>query len=236
MRRKQDLKHLPGKLILTAAFLAASAGADVYAAASACETGKRQSPIDITGAQKEKLPPISFEYQAAPMNLVNDGHTVRVRFGREQHMLLGNARHTFRQMHFHIPGGDRIEGQEFDLAMHFLHKSVAGQLVVVVALFRTGAAHAALEALLPHMPATKGGKVNVPAGRVGPAQFLPVARGYYRYEGSETAPPCTEGVTWLVLKETMTLSAGQLSALGALFPRNARAVQPLNARIVKESE
>jgi carbonic anhydrase len=70
---------------------------------------------------------------------------------------------------------------------------------------------------------------------VDPAAWLPAARGYYRYDGSETAPPCSEGVRWLVLKQPQTLSAGQLDRLRQRIAPNARAVQPLNGRVVQET-
>jgi carbonic anhydrase len=54
--------------------------------------------------------------------------------------------------------------------------------------------------------------------------------------GSLTAPPCTEGVTWFVLKTTVDISAAQIKAFARLYPHDARPLQPLNDRLVKESE
>jgi len=71
---------------------------------------------------------------------------------------------------------------------------------------------------------------------VDPAQLVPPATGYYAYEGSETAPPCTEGVRWLVMKQALSVSAAQLAALARLFPSHVRPVQPLNGRVVQQSQ
>ncbi len=200
-----------------------------------CDRGRRQSPIDIVAARKQALPALEFQYRSAPLRIVNDGHTVRVRFANGSRMLIGRDGHTLQQFHFHLPGGDRLRGEEFPMAMHFLHKSNGGQLVSLVVLFRLGAENRALATLLPNMPARGQAERTFPDVQFDPAQLLPASHGYYAYEGSLTAPPCTEGVRWIVMKQPLELSAAQLARLGQMFPANARPVQPLYDRIVTES-
>ncbi len=197
-----------------------------------CDRGRRQSPIDIVTTQHRSQPELQFQYRAAPLRIVNDGHTVRVRFGNGSRLLIGRESHTLQQFHFHTPGGDRVQGEEFPMAMHFLHKSASGRLVSLVVLFRLGAENPALAALLPKMPPRGQAEQVLADTQVSPAQLLPAARDYYAYEGSLTAPPCTEGVLWIVMKEPLELSAAQLARLGQLFPSNARPVQPLHSRVV----
>ena len=67
------------------------------------------------------------------------------------------------------------------------------------------------------------------------AAMLPDQRKYYAYEGSLTSPPCTEGVSWMVMKATVPVSKKQKAEFRRLFPRNVRPVQPLHGRVVKES-
>jgi len=45
-----------------------------------------------------------------------------------------------------------------------------------------------------------------------PAGLLPTDRGYWTYEGSLTAPPCTEGVRWLIFEQQVEISRDQLKA------------------------
>lgn len=215
-----------------AALLAATCG-PAWAGADLCRSGRRQSPVDIVAPQRAVLPPLAFDHAAAAARLDNDGHTVRVRLPAGSALRLGGERLPLQQFHFHIPGGERIAGEDFPLALHFLHKRRNGQLVAVVALFRIGAEHPALAALLPQMPGR--GAPPVPAVAVNPAAWLPTETGHYAYDGSLTAPPCTEGVRWLVLKQVQTLSAAQWVQLQSLFPHNARPVQPLHGRRVQQS-
>ena len=201
-----------------------------------CGRGQRQSPIDITSASikpNQTAKPLQFDYRSAPASIVNDGHTVRVRIAKGSQLTIGAEHLSLQQFHFHTPGGDRLQGEEFPLAMHFLHKSRSGQLVSLVLLFRQGAENKAMAGLLPQMPA-RSDTVEHKLPAIDPAQWLPAERGYYSYAGSLTAPPCTEGVLWLVLKQPLELSSAQLASLHQLFPDNARPVQALHGRSVSE--
>ena len=206
-------------------------------AASLCDNGRRQSPIDIpAGAVVRKdLPALDVRYQTVPLKLADDGHTVRVRFGKGSELRIGEQRYALQQFHFHTPGGDRIAGEEFPMAAHLLHKSASGQLLAVVVLFRVGADNPLLDRLLPLIPAHADGDHSPPGATVDASALLPAARGYFRYSGSLTAAPCTEGVDWIVLKQPVTLSAAQLAHYRQRFADNARAVQPLHGRVVLES-
>jgi carbonic anhydrase len=48
--------------------------------------------------------------------------------------------------------------------------------------------------------------------------MFPSTLGYYVYPGSVTAPPCTEGVKWFVLKTPVEVSAAQIAAFAELYP------------------
>ena len=61
------------------------------------------------------------------------------------------------------------------------------------------------------------------------------AESYYAYDGSFTAPPCLEGVSWRVLKNPLPVSAADLAAFTRLQGKNNRPVQPLNGRSVLDS-
>lgn len=85
------------------------------------------------------------------------------------------------------------------------------------------------------MPKTEG-QEEVAGVEISPGGLLPRDAGaYYMYMGSLTAPPCTEGVTWFVLKNPVEMSADQIDAFAKLYPHDARPLQPLNGRVVKQS-
>jgi carbonic anhydrase len=76
------------------------------------------------------------------------------------------------------------------------------------------------------------------AGLLSPnaADLLPADRGYYTFAGSLTTPPCTENVTWFVLKHPVTVTTGEIGRFSKLYRHDARPTQPLYDRIVQESE
>ena len=228
--------RFPGIALLLLAFaLILALPPDVAAAESLrCRIGHRQSPIDIVAAVKADMPALDFRYRAAPLRFANDGHTLRVRFANDSRLLIGANAYRLEQLHFHTPGGDRINGEEFPLSAHLLHRSDAGQLLGVVVLFRRGAGNPALAALWPRIPAHADGD-HWSGDTIDTGRLLPADHSYYRYDGSLTASPCTEGVVWLVVKQPLEVSSEQLAYWRARFPDNMRGPQPLHGRVIQES-
>ena len=75
---------------------------------------------------------------------------------------------------------------------------------------------------------------DVPDDAVDLAALLPASLDHVRYDGSLTTPPCTEGVTWLVLSTPVTMGAEQLAVLAG-GGDTARPVQELGDRLVEGS-
>ncbi len=215
------------------ALLVASGAAGAEAAL--CQHGLRQSPIDIVAPVRAKLAPLEFHYRSAPLKIANDGHTVRVRLANSSRLKVGKETYTLQHFHFHTPGGDRLAGEEFPMAAHLLHKGKSGQLLALVVLFRLGAENLALKALLPHIPSGADGDHLIADAVADPGALLPARKAYYRFDGSLTASPCTEGVTWLVMQQPLELSLEQLRRWRTRFADNIRPPQPLHGRAVQES-
>jgi carbonic anhydrase len=204
---------------------------------AACRDGKEQSPIDIRSAEKADLPAIRFEYKSGPLNIINNGYTaVRVDYLHSGNFLVvGDKRYELKQFHFHRPSEEYIHGKPYDMVLHLMHRDSDGKVAGVAVLLKAGSPNATIQQLWKFMPKTAGKLEEIPGVEVNPANLLPHNTGYYIYQGSQTAPPCTEGVTWFVLKTPMEISAEQIDAFAKLYPHDVRPVQPLNGRIVKES-
>ena len=206
---------------------------------AACKNGKEQSPIDIQTTQKAKLPALRFAYKNGPLNIINNGYTaVRVDYspGNGNFLIVDGKRYELTQFHFHRPSEEHIHGKPYDMVIHLMHRASDGNVVGVAVLLKAGEANAAIARLWEHMP-TVAGKDHLIAGvEIDPANLLPKDAGYYMYKGSQTAPPCTEDVTWFVLKTPVDVSVEQINAFAKLYPHDVRPVQPLNGRTVKESE
>jgi carbonic anhydrase len=205
-----------------------------------CKAGKEQSPIDIQTAEKVDLPSLRFEYKAEPLKyLINNGYTVRVNYhdapGSGSFLMVGDKRYQLTQFHFHHPSEEYIHGKPYPMVLHLMHQASDGKVAGVTVFLRQGGPNATIQQVWDHMPTTKGNEEEIPGVEINPADLLPRDTGYYMYTGSLTAPPCTEGVTWFVLKTPVDVSREQIDAFAKLYPHDVRPLQPLNGRIVKES-
>ena len=205
---------------------------------SICATGKRQSPINIEESDTLQGPaePLQFNYQTSGASVVNNGHTIQVDLSGENSLTVRNSSYKLLQFHFHTPSEERINHQSFAMVAHLVHKNAEGQLAVVAVLLDPGVANTLINKVWTHMPLDSNDRVRMPGGVIDMNELLPKDQRYYQFMGSLTTPPCTEGVLWLVLKQPSTLSPAQIKLFSQLFPNNARPVQPLNGRAVRDAQ
>ncbi len=208
---------------------------DVKSDYAMCKTGKNQSPIDIKSAVKSDLPPIQFAYQPAQLRIINNGHSIQVNYAEGSFITVGGKPYQLVQFHFHHPSEEKIKGKSFEMVAHLVHKSVEGKLAVVAVLIKKGQANVFIETLWSHLPKEEGLEETLEDVTIDASGLLPAQHGYYTYTGSLTTPPCTEGVTWYVLKTPIELSSAQISQFTHFYKHNARPVQPLDGRVVSES-
>ena len=200
----------------------------------ACARGSAQSPIDIRKTVKETLPSLEFQYAAGAPTLFNNGHTVQVNMPPGSKLTVDGRTLELLQFHFHTPSEEAIGGKRAAMVAHFVHKGEDGKLGVVAVLIQQGKTNAAWAPIFEHLP-RNGEQVTVNGLSLDASTLLPAKKGYYSFDGSLTTPPCSEGVQWMVLKEPVKLGAGQIKAFRQLYSANARPLQPLNGRVVKES-
>jgi len=197
---------------------------------AACSEGKEQSPVDIPATAPVNPPGLAFNYQPSALNIVNNGHSIQVNYDSGSTLEIGGATYPLVQFHLHSLSEHTLSGAHTAMEMHLVHKDAAGRTAVVGVMIAEGAHNPAYEAILAHMPAEEGESETISGVTVNAADLLPAEQSYYRYNGSLTTPPCTEGVTWFVMATPVELSADQISAFQSLYDHNYRPVQPLNER------
>lgn len=205
-----------------------------------CNLGREQSPVDIRNTEKAKLPALQFGYRSAPVHfIINNGHTIRVDYhdapGAGSSLVVGDKRYQLTQFHFHHPSEEYVHGRPYDMVLHLMHRADDGEVAGVAVFLQAGQANATIQQVFDHMPAAEG-QLAVPGVALDPTGMLPHETAYYLYRGSQTAPPCNEGVTWFVLKTPVNVSAAQIAAFAALYPHDVRPLQPRNGRVIRESE
>lgn len=199
---------------------------------SLCESGKNQSPVNIQGAMKTHISPLNIAFGASKQEVVNNGHTIQVNVTDGNTLLLDKDTYTLQQFHFHTPSEHLIDGKQFPLEAHFVYKNKEGALAVIALHFKEGKTNQQLEHIWQQMPkehnqqAVLNNPVNI-------RSLLPEKLDFYRLSGSLTTPPCSEGVRWLLLKQTVDVSSSQIAQFKTVIPSaNNRPIQPLNGRVI----
>jgi carbonic anhydrase len=229
-----------------------------------------QSPIDIT---RDALVPLAagshleFFYPEAPVAAevrfqAADGdpigglvevvpEVVVVPREGEARVELGGSAYRLQSLHWHTPSEHWPDGRPLPLELHLVHRRAEdGAFLVAGVLYRMGEPNRAIALVFDLLdgfdPADLApGAPQVATARLSPAGLLPVARTTYRYPGSLTTAPFTEGVSWVVFAELVEAGAEQVAAHDRLVsaptpacgdrpnsPGNARRLQPLGNRAI----
>jgi carbonic anhydrase len=201
-----------------------------------------ESPIDIPLTTTRKL--LSTDPRFAWMPFVPDIEGAGIASGPARELKVSTndmagsitirgTVYTLRQFHFHRESEHAINGRKRAMEVHFVHTSDGGAIAVIGVLLELGRTNPALE---PIWPAGADVGVAVPGAPFDPGTLLPpTSTPYFTYSGSLTTNPFTTGLTWIVYKQPITLSAQQLQRYMQAYPEeNVRPLQPLGDRTVFE--
>ena len=203
-----------------------------------CKLGKVQSPIDIrdNAVHQADLAAINFDYKPSTLRIIDDGHTIQVNYDPGSLMSVGGKQYDLVQFHFHKPSEEKLNGKAYDRDAHLVHKDKDGNLAVVAVLMHKGHDNPFIKTLWDNLPTEKEKESVVDKVRIDVSELLPEHKAYYTFAGSLTTPPCSEGVTWFVLKSPVQVSTQEIRRFAKASPMNARPVQPLNGRVIQESK
>ncbi|XVF75747.1 hypothetical protein PTKIN_Ptkin13bG0212000 [Pterospermum kingtungense] len=201
-----------------------------------CSVGQNQSPIDIRAVQvNPQLGDLQRNYISAPAVLRNRTVDVAVEWtGNAGSITINGTVYNVVNCHWHSPSEHTLNGTRYPLELHVVHSSAQNQTAVVGILYRYGLPDPFISGLYGSIITL--GLGDIPLGPVNPASIGYPGRRYYRYMGSLTAPPCSEGVVWTVFSQFKTVNSSQVEALRNVLPpqnrNNSRPTQPLHGRTV----
>lgn len=200
-----------------------------------CSDGLNQSPINITHSILDSHHlPLNLAYTKGSNEVVNNGHTIQVNVDKGDTLILDGLTFELKQFHFHSPSENHINGKAFPLELHFVHVDSRDEIAVVSVMFEEGPENADLAKIWKVMPKNAGEKSPLKVEDIA-RNLIPEKQHYYRFNGSLTTPPCTEGVRWVVLEKTLSVSKAQVKAFQEVIHHpNNRPIQPLDARIIIE--
>ncbi|KAF3580367.1 hypothetical protein DY000_02030404 [Brassica cretica] len=207
-----------------------------------CGKGEMQSPIDLMNERVRivsHLGRLTRNYKPCNASLKNRGHDMMLRFEeRPGSIKINGIEYQLLQLHWHSPSEHTINGRRFALELHMVHESINGSMAVVTVLYKIGRSDSFLTLLENKLSAmTDQNEAEFNIGMIDPKEIKIGSRKYYRYVGSLTTPPCTQNITWTVVKKVRTVARNQVRLLRVAVHddsnTNARPVQPTNKRVVK---
>jgi len=199
-----------------------------------CNAGSQQSPINIDNTITAALKPIKRLQKFPLKNIVLKDHSLILDAGTGNMMVLDQKPYQLKYISVHVPSEHQIKQKSYAAELQMVHEDKTGHRVIIAVMLEEGSTHAGLEKLLGSLPKEKEQSKPL-AIRVTPADLMPTKPAYYRYSGSLTAPPCTEGVQWVIMKEALKISKFQLGSLQqAIGEPNQRPVQDGQGRMILE--
>lgn len=205
---------------------------DLSAEYALCGTGHMQSPVDLGDIDATGLIKLAAIYKPVPLVILNNGHTIQFNTNGAGMLSEAGVAYDLLQVHFHAPSEHVIKGKHAPLEAHFVHRSADGALSVIGVFIVEDAANPALATLIAHLPSKVTPATAIKGAMIDPNDLVPASMAMYRYMGSLTTPPCSEGVNWHVLSTNITASKEQIEKLSAVLHMNARPVQPLHERLL----
>ncbi|HET9448114.1 MAG TPA: carbonic anhydrase family protein [Steroidobacteraceae bacterium] len=190
-----------------------------------CGAGRIQSPVDFKEGVKtfHRLP---ISYGPTEGAIFNNGHTIEVETEGQNTLTFKGIAYDLVQFHFHTGSEHRVAGRGYDMELHLVHRAGDGSNAVVGVFLKRAKSSRSLARIFDNLPAI--GSINVKEELpepFDPAAFLPKRQHHFRYLGSLTTPPCTEGVLWFVLTEPVTVSDEDIAQFAERIHFNARLVQ-----------
>jgi carbonic anhydrase len=218
-----------------------------------CAKGKMQSPININfdNTVKGNLSPLLFEYRPFFLSLMDNGRTLEVIGAEGNNITLNEKQYRLLGFNIHKPSKTAFNGERAEMSIQLVHQHFDGSKVIVEVMLSSSPKlfevakkswwdsapkeNPLFQVLLNHVPLVKNQVASPRDVAINPQQLLPEDRTYFTYMGSLTEPPCNEGVTWIVMKNPILVSAQQVHSFGQIYNNNVRPLQIKGDRIIKES-
>jgi carbonic anhydrase len=189
-----------------------------------CGKGKFQAPIELFGFSMVQDLTLEFSYVPAETSLAVTRHALEATYSapaKAGFITLSGKRFDLVGFHFHTPAEHTLRGEQYEMEIHLVHRNASDGATAVVAVLVSIGGGESTKVFSPLFAATTATTLTVD-----PTDLLPIYRSFFRYTGSLTTPPCTEGITWLVLTNSIVVTDEQLKTARKLFPTgNARPLQ-----------
>jgi carbonic anhydrase len=211
-------------------------GPDLWGQCEKDCNGKKQSPININTSKTESdgaLTALAHDYRSSNIHLVHNGHAVELTYSAGSTLTFEGTTYELKQAHFHAGSEHTIDDEMTESEIHLVHKTSSGEIAVIGVFIEEGAENPFFNRFFDNLPLIENEQFVDELDTLNISEMLPSSPAYFTYSGSLTTPPCTEGVTWIVMREPIQASAEQIEKLHRILHVTNRPVQKLNRREVR---
>lgn len=192
-------------------------------------TGK-QSPIDISkDAKVESLAPEALKFQPGYFELLRQDQKLTLTpmpvEGKENSITFNEEDYSLTTINLHVPSEHKIQGKQYDGELQLNFESKEKKNLIIAVMIEKGEKNYALDQVSNEISKLKNNKKEQTKEPISTLALIPQNRDYFAYQGSFTTPPTTEGVQWLVMKNTITVDKNQLKDLKKVLKDNVRPIQ-----------
>lgn len=204
---------------------------------SVAKYGNEQSPINIVTDQlqsEQRVKPAELCYTETVYHVENTGHTIQlVPQNNDNYIVIDQEEYRLNQLHFHRPSEHQLDGKGTEMEAHFVHRNAQGAIAVLGLFLIEGRENELLREAFSNFPSSKSQ----------PNELVPLKQPVnmkdlfldnncvYRYSGSLTTPPCSEGVKWNIFQQPVEISSEQIEQFRQVYGNCNRPLQELNDRI-----
>jgi carbonic anhydrase len=198
-----------------------------------CALGASQSPIDVLPSENTAVMGTELQLQIPDFpegaEIENLGTTLEV-FVNGSIQLNGQS-YALQQFHFHTPSEHRLLGEYYPMETHFVFESPDGALAVVGFVVEVAGPDEPVSPLLTSVfqnvaDVSQSGAI----GETGPLSFASLMghlslSEVYQYGGSLTTPPCSESVSWNVVRSPLLIDPATYRQVKNILKFNSRYTQ-----------
>jgi len=220
---------------------------------SLCLKGEAQSPIEIISSNTqtcEELCDLKFFYRTSMCTLTNTSKEFRIQYDAGSTVKYKDDVYLLEEISYSRPSSHIIDGKQYDAEMLLYHKNNITKNILVISILLqvesndiTSASKSFLDQFIDYIPTSSYTSKQINLGYDWNIfNLLPEVKSFYTYQGSLLKSPCTENVTWIIMKNPVYASTRFFDTIKRLFPEdnnrgckdrtNRKCTQPLNNRVV----
>ncbi|ORY71460.1 carbonic anhydrase [Pseudomassariella vexata] len=200
---------------------------------SACALGTAQSPINVKASNSKEVAgsSLTFAVDTYPEGAELENLGTALQVPANGTLTLKNTNYSLAQFHFHTPSEHLINDEYYPLEVHFVWEAADSSLAVVGFLIEVArTSDELLTSIFANVADITGaGDITHTESLNFTALATHLSKStVFQYSGSLTTPPCTEGISWNIVSEPISIDVATYVKVKGIMKFNSRYIQDIN--------